>query len=68
MFEIILDKTPFYAESGGQVGDRGILLSGEDKLQVIDTRKENNLAVHIVLSEPKNRDAVYLAKVDIDKR
>ena len=68
VFEIILDKTPFYAESGGQVGDRGVLISGGEKLQVIDTKKENNLAVHIVLEEPKNPEAIYLAKVDAEKR
>jgi alanyl-tRNA synthetase len=68
VFEVILDKTPFYAESGGQVGDRGVLISGDEKLEVIDTKKENNLAVHIVLEEPKNPKAVYLAKVDAEKR
>jgi len=68
VFEIILDKTPFYAESGGQVGDRGVLETDTEKLQVIDTKKENNLAVHIVLSEPKNPKAIFLAKVDAEKR
>ncbi len=64
VYEIVLDKTPFYAESGGQVGDKGLLISGEDKLHVIDTKKENNLTVHIVVEEPKNPKGIYLAKVD----
>ncbi len=64
VYEIVLDKTPFYAESGGQVGDKGLLISGEDKLHVVDTKKENNLTVHIVGKEPKNPKGIYLAKVD----
>jgi len=64
VYEIVLDKTPFYAESGGQVGDKGLLISGEEKLHVIDTKKENNLTVHIVVEEPKNPKGIYLSKVD----
>ena len=68
VFEVILDKTPFYAESGGQVGDRGVLSHGDETLQVIDTKKENNLSVHIITTEPKNPKAIYLAKVDAETR
>lgn len=46
-FEIVLDKTPFYAESGGQVGDTGMVSLGDQKIKIIDTKKDNNLIVHI---------------------
>ncbi len=62
VFELILDKTPFYAESGGQVGDKGILVNAEETLHVIDTKKENNQIVHLVSEEPGNKN--YIAKVD----
>jgi len=68
VFEIVMDKTPFYAESGGQVGDKGLLISGDEKLHVIDTKKENNLIVHIVDKEPKNISGHYTAQVDQQNR
>ncbi|MBC8319395.1 MAG: alanine--tRNA ligase [Bacteroidetes bacterium] len=67
-YEVILGTTPFYAESGGQVGDRGTLSSGNETLQVIDTKKENNQIVHIVTSEPQFPESELLAKVDEKKR
>ncbi len=63
VYEIVLDKTPFYAESGGQVGDVGELISTNETLHIIDTKKENNLTVHISAEEPKNPDALFHAKV-----
>ena len=51
---IILDKTPFYAEMGGQIGDKGVLICGDDTVEVIDTKRENNLPVHIVKRLPKD--------------
>lgn len=68
IYEVVLDKTPFYAESGGQVGDVGVLISDTETLHVVDTKKENNLIVHFVSEEPKSVDSVYFAKVDAGKR
>lgn len=68
LFQIVLDKTPFYAESGGQVGDRGVLTVGGDKIGVIDTQKENNLQVHMVEKLPSQLDAVVKASVNRDLR
>ena len=68
IYEIVLDKTPFYAESGGQVGDSGVLVSDKETLHVLDTKKENNLIVHIVTEEPKHPEEEFLAKVDKEKR
>lgn len=63
VFEIVLDKTPFYAESGGQVGDVGELKNTDETIHIIDTKKENNLTVHIAAEEPKNPNAQFRAKV-----
>jgi len=68
VFEVVLDTTPFYAESGGQVGDTGELISESETLHVTDTKKENNLIVHLVAEEPKAVNSVYKAKVNATKR
>lgn len=67
-YQIVLNKTPFYAESGGQVGDTGLLWFGEEKIPVIDTRKENNLIVHWVKSLPKNIEQDVVAEINSTKR
>ncbi|MEK6615775.1 MAG: alanine--tRNA ligase [Bacteroidota bacterium] len=67
-YQIILDKTPFYAESGGQVGDTGILESGNEKIIITDTKKENNLIVHFSETLPKNLSETFNASVDKQKR
>ena len=68
VYEVVLDKTPFYAESGGQVGDSGTLTSDSETLKVLDTKKENNLIVHMVDKEPQHPDKEFIARVDEKKR
>ncbi|MDM1345410.1 alanine--tRNA ligase [Myroides marinus] len=68
LFQIVLDSTPFYPEGGGQVGDSGVLVSANDTIQVIDTKKENNLILHIVRELPANVEGALVAKVDVDAR
>ena len=63
-----MDKTPFYAESGGQVGDTGVLISETETVKVIDTKKENDLIVHFVEKLPANPAANFGAEVDAEKR
>jgi alanyl-tRNA synthetase len=67
-YQLVLDKTPFYAESGGQVGDTGWLISETEKVKVIDTKKENDLIVHFVEKLPNNPESQFGAEVDADKR
>lgn len=66
--QLVLNKTPFYAESGGQVGDKGRLVSMEETLHVLDTVKENDLIIHIVNAAPKNALLPFRAEVDTEKR
>jgi alanyl-tRNA synthetase len=68
LYQLVFDKTPFYAESGGQVGDTGVLEIGSEKISVIDTKKENDLIVHWVEKLPSNLEAQVQAKVDVQKR
>ena len=63
-YQIVLDQTPFYAESGGQIGDTGYLESPLSKVRVIDTKKENDLIVHTVLELPQDVEADFLARYD----
>jgi len=67
-YQVVLEKTPFYAEMGGQVGDKGMLLCGDEKVEVIDTKRENNLPVHIVKKLPANPSATFIAKIDTKAR
>jgi alanyl-tRNA synthetase len=67
-FHIVLDKTPFYAESGGQVGDKGVLQSGREKISVFDTQKENDLILHFCEKEPQYPEEEFIAMVDGPKR
>jgi len=67
-FQIVFNRTPFYAESGGQVGDRGVMISGEETIEIEDTVKENNLSVHIVSKMPSDITLPVMLKVDARKR
>jgi alanyl-tRNA synthetase len=67
-YQLVLDKTPFYAESGGQVGDTGILQTGNRKLIISDTKKENDLIIHFTESLPAEMQGIVLAKVDDARR
>jgi alanyl-tRNA synthetase len=68
-YQIVLSRSPFYAEMGGQVGDSGWLISETgEKIEVFDTKRENNLAVHLTKKLPQNLEGLFTAKIDTDKR
>ena len=68
IYQIVLDKTPFYAEMGGQVGDTGVIVSEFETIDIIDTKKENGLPVHITKKLPEHPEAPMMACVDTDNR
>ncbi len=67
-YQLVFDVTPFYAESGGQVGDRGFIAAGEEKIFIEDTQKENDLVIHIVKKLPADTGGQFTAVVDAVKR
>jgi len=67
-FQLVFDKTPFYPEGGGQIGDKGWLSNTAEKIPVIDTKKENNLIVHLTNTLPKSFDQLFFGEVDASKR
>ena len=67
-FQIIFQRTPFYAESGGQTGDTGVIATGNEKIIITDTVKENNLIIHLAKRIPADVKATFRASVDIEKR
>ncbi len=66
LYQIVLDNTPFYPEGGGQVGDKGTLVSANETIEIIDTKKENNLILHFAKQLPENLEAGFVAKVNTD--
>jgi len=68
LFQLVFDKTPFYAESGGQVGDTGIIQSGGQQLPVLDTRKENELIIHLTEQLPAEPLQPIQLRVDHNRR
>jgi alanyl-tRNA synthetase len=67
-FQLVFNKTPFYAESGGQTGDTGYITSGNEKIAIVDTIKENNLVIHTAVRLPSDTSATFKATVDLEKR
>ena len=67
-YEVILDKTPFYGEMGGEIGDSGVLVSENEEIQVLDTKKENGVAIHIVDKLPEQPTAEFMACVNVERR
>ncbi|MCW3104419.1 MAG: alanine--tRNA ligase [Bacteroidetes bacterium] len=67
-FQLVLDKTPFYAESGGQVGDIGVLESANETIKISDTKKENGIIIHFADKLPENFSQAFIAKVDAERR
>ena len=68
LYQLVFDRTPFYAESGGQVGDTGYIASANEKIYITDTKKENELIVHSADQLPENLSASFSAIVDKHKR
>jgi alanyl-tRNA synthetase len=75
LYQIVLDATPFYPEGGGQVGDKGMLISQKSKvesekeeIEIIDTKKVNNLIIHLTKSLPNDLNQTFVAKVNSDLR
>lgn len=67
-YQIVLSRTPFYAEMGGQVGDRGWLATDDETIEISDTKRENNLAVHLSNKLPQDLTATFTARINLKNR
>ena len=67
-FQLVLNQTPFYPEGGGQVGDKGILRNDTSTISIFDTKKENNLIIHLTEKIPVDLGGEFTAQIDVDKR
>ena len=67
-FQLVLNQTPFYPEGGGQVGDKGILRNEASTITIFDTKKENNLIIHLTEKIPAELSGIFTAQIDLDKR
>lgn len=67
-YQLVLDQTPFYPEGGGQVGDKGILRNESDTISIFDTKKENNLIIHLTDKIPANLGGTFSAQIDTKRR
>ena len=68
MYQLVFDRTPFYGNSGGQIGDIGYIETANERIPVVATEKENGLIIHIVTQLPENPEATFMAVVDPEKR
>ena len=68
LYQLVFDQTPFYANSGGQVGDNGTIEAEGKTIKVLDTLKENGLPIHVVAELPENVEATFKAVVNEDDR
>jgi len=67
-YQLVLNQTPFYPEGGGQVGDKGILTNGTTKISIFDTKKENNLIIHLTDKLPTDLKGDFRAEVEVSKQ
>ena len=64
-FQLVLNQTPFYPEGGGQIGDKGILKAADETIRIFDTKKENNLIIHLSEQLPSNLNGAFTAIIDL---
>ncbi|MEE2953649.1 MAG: alanine--tRNA ligase [Bacteroidota bacterium] len=68
LYQLVFNLTPFYPEGGGQIGDVGVISSADENIDIIDTKKENNLIIHFAKKLPSNLESEFLAQVNLENR